>query len=227
MSGVITQLLDIAVPRFCLHCNSLLPPNEEFLCNICLNFDLRLDPGILELFCEEKFHHEIISGLVSLASFSHESPLRTIVHSLKYHNNLHAGKFLGRVLAEHFMEVFSDLALDFIIPVPLHRLRLINRGYNQSEEISKGMSKVLGVPMNAKDLKRIRYTETQVSTGSRFERGHNIIGAFKLQNPLKFTGKKLLLVDDVITTGSTVREAAKALKEAAPANIFVASILTA
>ncbi|MBN8546376.1 MAG: ComF family protein [Ignavibacteria bacterium] len=227
MARLVSKLADVIVPRFCIHCESLLPFEANFLCKKCFETEPKLNHFDLMKLHHEKFHDGVITDLFSLAKFTHESPLRTLVVSLKYNDLYHAGKYLGDLIGAHFNEAFSVLGIDYIVPVPLHRLRMIERGFNQSEEIAKGISSVTGLSVEKSHLRRIRYTEAQVVTGSKSGREGNLIGAFKAKNPLQFTSKNILLVDDVITTGSTIREAAKALWDSGASNIYATSVLIA
>lgn len=227
MARLVSKLADVIVPRFCIHCESLLPFETDFLCRKCYESEPKLDHFVLLKMLHEKFRYGEITDLFSLAKFTHESPLRTLVLSLKYHDLYHAGKYLGELIGKHFNEAFSVSGIDYIVPVPLHRLRMIERGFNQSEEIAKGISRATGLSIEKNNLRRIRYTEAQVVTGSKSGREGNLVGAFKAKNPLQFTSKNILLVDDVITTGSTIREAAKALWDSGASNIYATSVLIA
>ena len=116
--------------------------------------------------------------------------------------------------------------IDIIIPVPLHHLKKAERGYNQSEFIVKGLSDKLNIPYSTKALKRVRYTETQTAFNLG-EREKNISNAFKVRNKKKILGKNILVVDDVITTGSTIKECGKALLESGAKSVYACSIAIA
>ncbi|MGB9823798.1 MAG: ComF family protein [Candidatus Hydrothermia bacterium] len=100
---------------------------------------------------------------------------------------------------------------DFIIPVPLHHVRLRERGRNQSEIISRRLRKFTGIPIITRGIKRVRYTRLQAFLNKE-DRVENVRGAFKVKNPRRFEGKRILLVDDVYTTGSTMDNLARAFK---------------
>jgi ComF family protein len=225
--GFLQKATDFIVPRFCLHCDSLLPFNVNFLCEDCLSKECVLSKTEREELRAEKFEKELVAGIFSISRFSGESPYRDAIHSLKYGGVFDIGKYLGGLIAETFSDKFSDLFLDYIIPVPLHRLRLIERGYNQSSEIAKGISKISKIKILANNLKRIRHTEAQVKTESREERHRNIKGAFKVTKQNLIQDKNILLVDDVITTGSTIAEIAKELHNSGASTIYASSILIA
>jgi len=112
--------------------------------------------------------------------------------------------------------------IDLIIPIPLHRLRKIDRGYNQSYYIAKGLSKYFNIPLSGKILFRSKFTKSQTTLNLK-EREENISGAFNLKKHKTVSGKNILLVDDVITTGATTNECAKVLLEAGANNVYAIS----
>lgn len=220
-------LFDFVVPRFCIHCEQHLSFEESFLCDNCLNNTPRLDNLTLIDLLYDHFGFESIAWLFGLVKFDTNSPFRSMVHQLKYKGLHNAGSYLGEVLGRELKNKMDLEDIDYIVPVPLHRLKLIERGYNQSSLISGGVSSITGIPVMEKAIKRSRYTYAQVETESRAERYSNIKGAFKIQHPEIIVGKNILIIDDVITTGSTVREMVKELKSAGAANIYAASIMVA
>jgi ComF family protein len=110
--------------------------------------------------------------------------------------------------------------------MPLHTLRYAERGYNQSEMLAKGLSKVLGVPMSAKILKRIKNTPSQTGLNA-VERQKNVSGAFRVVKPGVIIAKTVLLVDDVKTTGATMNECARVLMQQMPTKIHAISLAVA
>lgn len=221
------DLLDFIVPRFCLHCDEHLPVDQFFLCNNCLHHEPRLDTLQMIDFLYEKFGFELISWMFSIVKFEEQSAFRSVVHYLKYKGLYNAGKYLGEILGNELKSKMDTGEVDYIIPVPLHRLKLIERGYNQSLLIANGVSLTTGIPVVENAIKRARYTAAQVEAESKEERHKNIKNAFELADRTKITGKCVLIIDDVITTGSTIREVAKELKKGGVAELFAASILVA
>ena len=119
-------------------------------------------------------------------------------------------------------DIFKE-GVDLIVPVPLHYTRLIKRKYNQSALLAKELGKLTGIEVDYKSLIKGKITKPQVDcTGN--ERLQNLKGAFYVKNHKKIKGKKILLIDDVLTTGSTVNECAKALKSAQPKSIYSLTI---
>jgi competence protein ComFC len=116
--------------------------------------------------------------------------------------------------------------IDYLIPVPLHPLKKAERGYNQSFYISNGISRQTGIPVKNNLLKRVRYTDSQ-TTMTFLERKENVGGAFSVLKRNNIAGKNFLLVDDVITTGATTNECAKALLEKSCSKVYAVSVAIA
>jgi ComF family protein len=113
--------------------------------------------------------------------------------------------------------------IDIIIPVPLHKTKFKARGYNQSDILAAFIGKKMGIPVSRNNLKRIKATVTQVSL-KRSQRIKNIHNAFCIRQPERFSGKKILLIDDVFTTGATSNECSRILKQAGSSGIFVLTL---
>ena len=151
----------------------------------------------------------------TIALFRYEFPVDRLIQALKYGHQLALAAWLGHRLGERLVAADYEL----LLPLPLHPSRLRTRGFNQSLEIARVTSKALAIPMNPAILTRIRATPPQAELPLK-ERGRNVRGAFECARDL--TGKRILLVDDVMTTGSTLREAARILKLHGAGQITVA-----
>jgi ComF family protein len=139
-------------------------------------------------------------------------------------------KELGAEIGKHFaidlLQSPGFSSVDLICPVPLHPSKEKKRGYNQSWWIASGMAKQLNKELDSTNLKRVTATETQTRK-SRFERWQNVEGIFELSNPEAFSGKHILLVDDVVTTGSTLEACAAVIHSSTNARISIATLATA
>lgn len=155
-----------------------------------------------------------------MCPFSYSPPVDYLIHQLKYRHNLVAGQVMGSLLAMHVkLQYGSKSPLpEFIIPVPLHRNRLKERGYNQALELANHISDLLLVPLDTRVCRRIRDTSAQQSL-MRSDRKTNIKGAFSLDKNV--SGCHIALVDDVVTTGSTINEISQLLMEAGTRTIDV------
>ena len=211
--------------RSCLSCENELTGQENCVCFHCLSqieqTGFHLHPDDNELYC--RFAGKVpVSGAASLFYFDKQGRLQKLLKELKYNELPQVGLFLGELYGEILKESAFAAGIEALLPVPLHRQRLISRGYNQAERIARGMSKSLGIPLRDGDLRRTHKTLTQTRKGSE-DRWKNVAGAFAVQAPLPRT---LLLIDDVITTGATLEAVVRAMTAAPdpPERILVASI---
>lgn len=141
----------------------------------------------------------------TLAAYSYDFPLDKLVQSFKYGHRLALGAYFGRQLAA----LAKNIAADLIIPLPLHPLRLRERGFNQALELARPAGRALNLPIDSASCSRTRNTPAQANLAWR-ERTKNIRGAFHCA--ADFTGKRIILVDDVMTTGASLDECARTLK---------------
>ncbi|MDR1356328.1 MAG: ComF family protein [Tannerellaceae bacterium] len=137
--------------------------------------------------------------------------VQKLIFSIKYYGNKKLAHLLGRMAARELKPCMENWpAVDFLVPVPLHPKRLRERGYNQSEWICLGLASVLNIPVNTKSLLRNKYTKTQTRKDME-ERSLNVRGAFVINDTETLQGRHVLLVDDVLTSGSTILACAEAL----------------
>jgi ComF family protein len=149
-----------------------------------------------------------------------EGPLREAIHVYKYRPVRSLGKPLSDWMAG---QVNMAVPLDVVMPVPLHRERLRRRGFNQALLLAHGISERFGVPLCYDNLARIRPTRPQVELTGR-ERAENVRDAFRLLRPCEVGDRKVLLIDDVFTTGATMNECARVLKDAGAASVTVLTL---
>lgn len=146
------------------------------------------------------------------ALFAYANPVDSIIQSLKYDGKLHLARLMGQLWANKLQLIKPEIDIDTIVPVPLHTKRLRERGFNQSLELARPLASKLRIPICQNGLIRVRATTRQTELPTRL-RANNVRGAFQA-NPKHFYRKRIALLDDVMTTGSTVRTIAKNLKEA-------------
>ncbi|MCL5027726.1 MAG: ComF family protein [Bacteroidetes bacterium] len=222
-----TEIFDFFLPRFCPSCNKNLTTEERIICPECLGKIQRVNEERLQLEYQKKFlSKKIISGFTSLYLFEKDKELQAIIHAIKYNQRFLIGKFLGKLVGKNFEILFNDWQIDFIIPIPLHHLKKAERGYNQSFYIAKGIGKQTNIPVNVYSIKRKRFTQSQTLLNQK-EREENINGAFSIHRFSNITGKNILLVDDVITTGATINECGKVLIDNGVKNVYAASLAIA
>lgn len=212
--------MDLLLPPACLLCGQLLPtgPEEQFFCRDCLAAMVPLQPGHCRC-CVQPFQSTISNHLCGTClkrppSFSivhaaglYQGSLKEAVHKLKYRNQLTLAKPLGQLLGKS-VAAAESFAPDLIIPVPLHPSRLRQRGYNQALEVARPIAQQLAAPLVTTLLQRSRNTPQQQGL-SAIERRSNLRNAFTLSSEAQ--ALRILLVDDVMTTGETVRECCRTL----------------
>ncbi|HRY97883.1 MAG TPA: ComF family protein [Bacteroidales bacterium] len=209
-----TDLFNLFFPRHCVCCSNSLYRDEEVLCLRCrfhlpaTGFEKDPDNVVARAFWGRVPLRSATAGYV----FRKGNKVQKLVHRLKYRDDQSLGEFMGRMLGQRLLEGGALHGVELLIPVPLHPRKLRKRGYNQSECIARGLSQALGLPLDTKSLVRASFTSTQTRKG-RYARWENVSEAFRLRpgHPLK--GKRVLLIDDVITTGATLEAAAMRLLE--------------
>lgn len=153
-----------------------------------------------------------IGQAIAFVHFQKGNRVQRIMHSLKYRGRSDVAMRMGQIYGQELLGSEQWMRPELILPVPLHPSRQRARGYNQSEEIAKGLSEVLNIPFETGVLIRTTNTLSQTKK-SRFERYENLVNSFKLKDPGVLGGKHILLVDDVVTTGATLEACCEAMKE--------------
>ena len=156
----------------------------------------------------------------------YEETLLTAIHLFKYRGRIGIGKVLGKIMADFAGGIWDMNVFSVIMPVPLHRKRLRERGFNQAVILAREIAKRFSLPLDFLTLKRAVFTAPQVGLG-REERSVNVRGAFAVRKPERMAGKRILLVDDVYTTGSTLTECARTLLKAEADSVAVLTLAKA
>ncbi len=204
--GIFRRLLDFISPRACVICGCRLGITEEVICATC-NMHLPrtyYDKDPYENEMARLFWGQMpVERAFAMIYYEPHSQVSCMVHSLKYLGHPEVGDFMGRMMsAELLGSTFFD-GIDMIVPVPLSRKRKRKRGYNQSREIARGISSLTGIPVADNIVRRARFVESQTQK-HRWQRLENVDGVFRLCDNPSVDGKHILLVDDVVTTGSTI-----------------------
>ena len=218
-------ILDFFLPRFCPGCKKKLSVDEKAVCYDCLSSIQVADDKRLQIEFDKDFKSaKIITDFYSKYIFQADTFLQNIIHALKYNRQFRLGIFLGQKLGEGIKN--RNWQVDLVVPVPIHHLRKAERGYNQSDYIAKGLSKLLNVPFSTSLISRSRHTQSQTGLDKN-ERALNVSNAFKVKRAKSVIGKNILLVDDVCTTGATLLECGVVLRKAGVGSIYVSSIAVA
>lgn len=212
MRTILNELLNLFFPQLCLLCKKPLIKGEEHLCICCLSDLPRTHfPDTESNPAAQLFMGKVdISRASALYFYEKESHIQQLIHALKYHDNKELGFYLGRIATQEFRNTKLFEATDLLLPVPLHPQKLRQRGYNQSEWIARGISSQLNIPIDTFTLQRREQTDTQTNKHV-YERWENVQDVFFVANTDSLKGKHILLIDDVITTGSTIGACAETL----------------
>ena len=210
---VLHQFVDTIMPRRCEQCGVRLGIDEHMLCMMCSMMMPRLadhlSPYDNETVRRMWGRLEVERG-ASVLLYTPHTPMADVIYRMKYANRPDIAEQFGILMASEMMPsgFFDDI--DLIIPLPLHRRRERERGYNQSLELARSLSQVTHIPVCTKAVKRTRYTISQASL-SHYARSTNVLGAFSVVDAHLVRGKHVLLVDDIITTGASLYACGKEL----------------
>lgn len=225
---IFIYLTELLFPRLCVVCGDKLIEQEQWICLHCLhhiprtNFHFNPENPVAQLF----YGRVQIEYATAFFAFSKGSQYQKLLHNLKYKGMKELGEEVGKHFAIDLIQSSDFLSVDVICPVPLHPQKERKRGYNQSWWIASGIAKQMNKELSANNLKRVTATETQTRK-NRFERWQNVEGIFELSNPEAFSGKHILLIDDVVTTGSTLEACAASIISNTNAKVSIATLATA
>ncbi len=206
------DFISLLFPRLCYACGNHLLRNEYLICTECYvviprtNFHNEENNPVARLF----WGRCLIEKAAAFSYYNKGSRIRNLIHNLKYKGISEIGHELGRIYGSSLRDSGFTGDIDLIIPVPLHPSKKRIRGFNQSESISAGIAEAAGLPVDVKSMIRSLVSATQTKR-SRYDRWTNVEGIFQVVSPEAFAGKHVLLVDDVITTGSTIESCANEL----------------
>ena len=222
------SLENLFFPRFCCVCNKKLFHDEEFICLHCLlHMPYTHFRGYRGNPVERLMWDDIIctEHANSLFFYKQKSSYSRIFFHFKYFNHPQVAVYCGRLMAHDLMNTDFFETIDCIIPIPLSKKRFKQRGYNQSERLAEGISQVTHIPVNTHAVIRAvdNPSQTQMKGSDRWDNVHHI---FHLQDPESIAHKHVLIVDDMITTGSTIRACAHALCQAPDVKLSVISLGT-
>jgi len=220
-----TNLLELFFPTLCVACGNRLVTQEKFLCIDCwldlpvTNFHYNTENKVAQLF----WGRVKIENATAFFAYNKGSKYQHLIHFIKYKGMKELGFETGRRFGIALSESPGFNSVDIIVPVPLHPKKQKIRGYNQSEWIAKGISDTLKKPVSTDNLKRNLHTSTQTRK-NRYERWENVENIFETVKPEEFTGKHILLIDDVVTTGSTLESCAFQLLQVENVKVSIATL---
>jgi len=224
--SILTKLLDFVQPRRCVACGQRLSAAEEVVCSVCqfhityADFHLApFDNPMARLFWGQM----PLEKAAALFLYAPQAQTSQLVYALKYYNRPDAAFALGATAARRFADVGFFDGIDALVPVPLSPKRERQRGYNQSREIALGVAEQTGLPVLSQVVGRTTFVQSQTRLSGQ-ERRENVDGVFALRNAEAISGKHLLLIDDIVTTGATMMACGTVLLRAEGVRLSILSL---
>ncbi len=222
--------LNLLFPPVCQHCGDRIDKSDDYLCDSCSEKLMLLEPNLCPYCGKKMVRGECFDcgrpeepWTEAQAIFAYRDSLRALIHSLKYDGKRGIAKFLAKKTSEWLQQnrIFTDANL--ILPIPLHRVRLKERGFNQSAIISKYIAKMQNWSFSDSSLIRNRAT-TKQSKVADHERAMNVHNAFSVKKPELILSNNVVLLDDIFTSGSTMREVCNVVNKCNPKRLYVLTI---
>ena len=221
-------IIHLLYPHICIGCGTDVLSDQNVICIKCFNelphtgFASQPNNPVEKIF----WGRIPVAAAMSELWFSKESLTQNLIHDFKYKGNKEVGKYLGRMMGKSLIESNRFNDIDLLIPLPLYDKKEKKRGYNQSLILCEGIKEIMDVPLMIGNVQRKIATSTQTRKG-RKERWENVSDSFKISNPEDLAGKKILLVDDVITTGATLEACGAELLQTKSTQLYIASLALA
>jgi len=223
--NILNDIESLFFPDLCLGCESLLLYNEKVICAQCRHqLPLTNYHALKNNPIEKMFYGRVaIENATAFLHFEKKGLVQQLIHQLKYKGQEQIGTFIGEWMAHELKEYNTYSDIDMIIPVPLHKKRLNERGYNQVTFFAKSISKGINASYRDTILLRTSYMQTQTFK-NRNTRWQNDTSIFSIQKTANLEGKHILLVDDVVTTGATLEACVKAFEHIRNIKISILTI---
>lgn len=225
---MLKEIISLFYPQICAGC---LKPVHKSHWAICLNCRIKMPRTKFQVF-EVNPVIKLLEGKCTVEHafafyyFKTDNTVQDLMHALKYKGVTKVGEEFGQIVGQHLSHNIHYKAIDYVIPLPLHISKQRLRGYNQCDSIARSIATKLTTKFDNKEVKRIKATESQ-TTKTHFERHENADKIFKIKNPKIFENKSVLLIDDVITTGSTLSSMAAEFNAIPNCKVYVGTIAIA
>ncbi len=235
MANLSFSIMDVAFPRRCPLCNEIVIPKDKKACKLCVD---KL-PIISEPRCkrcskpvetqEQEYCFDCIKSTrhydCGISVFMYEGAIKKSLMDYKFRGLKQYAEFYVEQLILHAGETIKQMGIDYIIPIPLHKKKQRVRGFNQAQLLADGISEYLGLPVLNDVLIRTKFTTPQKKLDPK-ERLHNLIQAFTTKKEKEFMicNKKILIIDDIYTTGSTIEACANVLQKAGCGNVYFVTV---
>jgi ComF family protein len=224
---MIRDFINLVMPLICPTCGRVLVKHERVICTVCLldlprtRYTSYTENPVARLF----WGRVPVENATALFQYEKGSRFQQLIHELKYRGRKDVGREMGRLLGNE-LKGTPFASADLILPVPLHRRKRRQRGYNQCDPIAEGISERLGIPWQPDYLIRQSASLTQTSR-SRTDRWSNVEGIFAVNSGSDLPGKHVILVDDVVTTGATLDACASAILSGGEYRVSIATLAVA
>ena len=225
LKNIVSSTLHLFYPHVCTGCGSDLLQEDNLLCLKCIhNLPHTIFAALANNQIEKDFWGRIqLTAAYSQFYFSKEFLIQHLIHQLKYRGDTNIGFYLGEIMGKSLLNSNRFNSLDALIPLPLYAGKEHKRGYNQATVICNGISSVMNIPVLNDAVIRQHATETQTRK-HRTERWENVKSSFKVAKENELTGKHLLLVDDVVTTGATLEACGNVILETENVKLSIATL---
>ena len=225
---LLRDFVSLIFPSYCLACEASLVKGESLVCSRCM---LQMPQTNYHLDHDNPLKNRLACRLpvrlaMAMFKFSKSGRVQSLLHALKYRNEPALGVMLGNVYGDRLLTGNLKNAFDLIIPIPLHASRKRKRGYNQSAKFAEGLSQKLGIQFSDDLMERKVKTTTQTRK-TKLKRWQNVMDVFHVNDREQLAGKNILLVDDVVTTGSTIEACGNYIIDAECASLSIACIAEA
>ncbi len=221
---MLNDFVSLLFPRCCLISNAPLARGERYVSvaagQALPRFDQQRPPEAIR---QQLYTFAPVQHALAYYKFARHGGVQQLLHHLKYKNCPEVGELAGMWFAHAIVDAGLKEAFDAIVPVPLHPSKQRRRGYNQCDYVAKGMASVLEIPWIQDSLIKVKHNQSQTRK-SRWERSENVSQGFALRNADAVQGRRILLVDDVMTTGATLGEGAKVLLEGGAQEVSIAAL---
>lgn len=214
LKDISNTALSLMYPARCPYCRDIMDNDREYACEKCK--EEIIDQGLFR---------NITDGYLCSSVMQYEGKPKYAVLNYKFKNKEHYAKQFAILMAQHIKKHYEDVVFDYITYVPMHKFSLFLRGYNQSERLARELSEILKVPCCELICKK-KFTRPQHKIKKVAKRRKNLKGAFDLTDKRLIKNKQILLIDDIVTTGSTLFECIKLLRKAKCANIYCCTMLS-
>ncbi len=222
---MLRDIIYLFYPKYCAACDTPIYKNERVICTTCRHvLPLGNFHNVNAKKIEKVFYGcAKIENATSLLVFQKDNLVQKLIHNLKYRGREEIGEELGKWLGQELSQINEYKVIDIVVPVPLHKKRLRERGYNQVETFGIEIAKKLEAVYIDSVLKKKSYNKKQ-SKRDRSNRWINTVETFEVQNESLLCNKHILLVDDIVTTGATIESCADVLKSIPGIKISVATM---